>query len=245
MALTKDEWNSILGDEIRTIKLTTGYKKEYEVKAKVKVWEDVSSFGVNIVDEIKKNNFFVYEAMFENKSDAIEVYKQFNDENIRVYFASLQNVERVLTFCDPYKDLFRFLEIVLLVACVVFVFYMSYSSVKRNTYNIGVLKAFGMSIKDLYGVYFINLAMQLIFCIIFDTIFLNLFTVLANKFLITGITNIYGSAMSSLAFNIFSLTPLTYLYNILMVVVILLAGMIIPILKIKNIKPIDIIRNKY
>lgn len=243
--LTIDEWNNLLGNETYVVTLTNAYGKEYQVNARLGVWGDITSMGDDIVKEVKKNNTFAYAANFEKKSELLEAYHALSGENIRINLLALQNILRVMKTIDPYRNLFKFIELVLLIAGVVFVFYMSYSSVKRNNYNIGVLKAIGMSTSDLYGVYFINLFFQILLCAIFNVAFIFLFAHIGDDLLVTGITALVGSAAAYFKISIFTVTPAVVLLSLLTVFLILLAGVIIPIFKIRNIRPIDIIRSKY
>lgn len=245
---TADKWNEILEGKSITMSFENylGDSFTYEFK-ELKCNDKHQSFfiGKQALHDLLKMSIKYYGGNVYDKSKAKELYKKYYNGQIRVNLSKITGAETLSSFFSSYSDLFKFISFVVLICSVVLFFYISYDSVKRKKYEIGILKAFGASSRNLYSIFLINLFFEIVFSLIFYTILINIFTVSCNNILITALiekTN-YGELYNNVV--VFNLTKNIVIVDLLIMCVCFLIGAIVPLLKIKNIKPIDIIRNKY
>lgn len=155
---------------------------------------------------------------------------------------SLYINQQILHLIETFDDLFKFITAILLFAGIFMICYIGYNSVKNKTEEIGILKALGIRNKDLYRIYWINSFITMFLCIVFYFVLVYLFKYLANEILLTSIENYL---LMKFNYVIFNLTLKEVGFDLLVILVSLFISVFIPIIRIKNIVPLKIIRNKY
>lgn len=241
-------YQKIIGDGLHEITFANCLNETITCNLKIKLYDNsniIAQANPKLIQKLKGNNVFKFGALFKNKNDATKLFNANKDSNLRFVSLKCENSLRLKTNIAPYKNLFAMFGVLLIFLSVLSIFYISYSSVKSNHYNIGVLKAIGMSSRNLYHTYFINLFFQAMFCLFFYTIFIFSLAKIANNILVSSIAKLFEETISFLNITIFDVTNKIYFGFLLLIAVILSLGMLIPIFKIKKINPIDIIRNKY
>lgn len=192
-------------------------------------------------------NFTLYRTHVNllDKNNVLTLLNKLEGSGFTSYSTSINEIKRIDETIQTYSDLFKFIALILLISSVCFMLYLNYDSVKKKNYDIGVLKAIGLPISDLYKVYLLNILYQFIFSLIFYFAFVFLFKYIANNILLNSLLKIFTSYTGTLDFSIFNYTITNTIIDLSIISLTSLIGIFIPIFKIKNIKPIDIIRCKY
>ena len=107
------------------------------------------------------------------------------------------------------------------------------NSIKDSSKQIGILKALGSTISDIYKVFAIEATVIGIFSIILGITGYYFVGLLINQIVTTLYYDFY--------FTIFTFDIISVIVMIIAIVVILSISLIVPMSKLKNIKPIDVI----
>lgn len=239
---TLNNWNETLKDKVFTFTYESLDGETHSEHLKVEATNNsIPILPLEVAKRIYKNTIIPCAVYFKNIKSGINFYNA-NKKRFIVHTDYSTAADSIGTAIDTYKDLFTFIGSLLLIASLFLIFYMSYDSVKKKKYDIGVLKAIGMNNSDLYKVYFINFILQILFCAVFYIIFLFIFENIANNLLVASLKKLLSLSFD---FVIFKTNKKILLSNVLIILCSSLLGFLIPIAKIKNIKPVDIIRSKY
>lgn len=246
-SFTLEEANDFLNGKNITLHIVDSYGNQHSFNVNLVIQEEVAiqTFSDNILREMLRSVIYKCGASYNEESDCANAYKALKKEGYSVSSLTYTTASRLVEIIVAYKDLFEFIGIILLVAGVFVILVMSYDSVRKKIYEIGVLKGIGMKITDLYKVYGLNMLMEFLICLIFYIPLIFIFKDVANiilldtiKYALTAITNIPS-------FDVFIVTPSIVFASIGVIICSLILGLIIPMLKIKYIKPINIIKSKY
>ena len=137
---------------------------------------------------------------------------------------------------------FLFIEILFLVVCVIFIVNIGLSSVKKNKYEIGLLKAIGTSSFDIMRIYIRQTIIVCLLICIVTNIGIAIGTYVGNEILVGAFESILGTTFYEL--RLINYIPSIVFIDLLWIIVICLISFIIPQILLFRIKPIDIIRAK-
>lgn len=108
-------------------------------------------------------------------------------------------------------------------------------SVRSKRKNIGILRAIGAGMKDVFGIFMIEAALLALFILIGAYVVTIVATIIANAIVQAGA--LYG-------LTVFGFNGLIFLYMFLVAVVVSFVGYSIPLFELSRIKPIEIITRK-
>jgi ABC-type antimicrobial peptide transport system permease subunit len=139
-------------------------------------------------------------------------------------------------------DLFRLIEIMMLVMTVVFLVSHSIRSVKNNYYQIGVIKAIGGRSSDISKIFVLqNILLSAVISAL-TYVGALIFVDIANDILIKSFTEITGAGVGNI--NIISFDPPLVILSMLATMALGLLSTVVPLLLLHNIRPINIIKAK-
>lgn len=170
---------------------------------------------VNENENYKKLIHNLYENKFKIDNDFVEYFLQFASTMEK--YSSFIQIGTIIWFIIVTLLLYSFIS----------------NSIKDNSKQIGILKALGANIKDIYKIF--------TFEALLIGILASLFGVLGFYFGGLLVNNIVTSLFYTFYFPIFNGNIVTILIMILSTLLILFISLIIPMSKIKNIKPIEVI----
>ena len=170
---------------------------------------------VNENENYKKLIHNLYENKFKIDNDFVEYFLQFASTMEK--YSSFIQIGTIIWFIIVTLLLYSFIS----------------NSIKDNSKQIGILKALGANIKDIYKIF--------TFEALLIGILASLFGVLGFYFGGLLVNNIVTSLFYTFYFPIFNGDIVTILIMVLSTLLILFISLIIPMSKIKNIKPIEVI----
>lgn len=246
---TIDEWNEYLEDKSFTMTFMNqfGEVEDHAISFACANLGNGSAIYVSLdlFNELYPFVLTYYGIVASNADVIVSLYERFGDNGLSPELTTVVYANKLASFISSYASLFQFLSYFILSATLLLFLYMSYESVKRKTYQIGVFKALGLSNRDLYGVYLFNLALQIVLSATFYMLFANVLSLSANAVLVSAIEikTGYGSYLAGI--NIFALGLSVALLSLGIMLLALFIGVFIPLWNIRKIKPVEIIRNKY
>ena len=172
------------------------------------------------------------------------------EEEFERYDWAIMNSEVHLMFAtvelfSTFKGVFKFLSYLLIGAIFLIVILNSNTLIKHNVYEIGLMKAFGAKTKDLVMMF----AAQMFFSSLIVCMLLysssSIVIELADNLLKKGILTYMGSiSEKSFTFSSFVFLDGYFYLNIALIAVSTITSVIVPIVAIRKIKPLTIIRTR-
>lgn len=200
------------------------------------------------------NNYFSDESILKDymrgKSETTSVYFYENDlQELESIFKQFSNIEEKYVLKTLYSDTIKNVELVvknvsiialyfsifsLLFSIILFIFF-TLTSVNNNKISIGILRALGAKISDIYKIFYLESFLMGLFAFVISS-FVSYFSVIIGNNLIS----------SNLFINV---EPIIFRTDVIlllfiMVIVLTILSFTVPILRISKTKPIDVINNK-
>ena len=188
-------------------------------------------------------NIFVKGLYFDGNKGIDKLVDLSVELNYQQQIIAIEAVHTMTKAVDVFIPIFRLITFVLCVAVVLILVNFSTKMLKDKYHDIGIMKALGtnnMSITSIFGlqIWFIVLVTSVI-----SSLGYYVFIGLANDVLIESLKILAeGYTIFDLEFLLFSMD--ICLINVLLIFVLGFVSLVIPMLKIKNIKPVKIIKVK-
>ena len=250
---TKEEWYDILDQYGRKMYLHNavydidGYTHpvfEFEVD-KITDSESVY-FSLNNEDanEINKTSFYEFgfvsfESEFYAKNE-----KLFDSLHIKINNSYALLGSSMAKSINAYKDLFKVVFYIMLVAALAIVFVAAYDAIKKQTYSIGVMKSLGVRESSIFGCFAVHQVEFIAICSVLVLLFEAIFMKLANNLLVFAFRRMYASAGTPII-PIVEFTGVVYLVSMGIVISITLLSLVLSFVLIKKMHIVDILKNKY
>lgn len=149
----------------------------------------------------------------------------------------------VTTAVDVFSEIFSLILVILAIVFIVVLINYGIRSVKKNNYEIGVIKAIGGRNIDIYKCFMVQTIVMSLLVMIISFIGTYLMTILANDMLASG----FSTALNNKSLeNIELLTykPSIIIIDLLIVLITTVISIVTPLVTLSRIKPINIIRAK-
>lgn len=223
-----------------TLNIDGGFTREFTLK------KLLTSNYIAVGDEdmryFRELDVIPYALYFDDISYAALLTESAKENFYAVTSLFSESITRVGNIIVIFEDIFYIAEIILLVVCALFLVNFGVSSVKRNTYQIGVIKALGSKTSQISGIFVRQtlLVGLLILCLSVGGIYF--ITQFANAVLLEALK----AYLSSFIFDItiIKFIPELVCLDLMMVMIISLISAFVPIVWVHNIKPIKIIKAK-
>ena len=232
------------------VTLTLNIYKDFgsEVKLYEKEFKIVSISGSTNLINLKENFDLVdydvvpYGIYLDNYDNISEVMAVANSSGYIICVPDATKLSTINHVLNVFGKFFYFIETIFLVLCIVFILGIGVSSVKKNRYDIGVLKAIGTSNYDITRIYIKQSMLVCVFICIFTCIGIYIGTYAADAVLVAAFERLLKTIFYDL--RLISFMPHVVVQDLIIVVGICIFSFIIPQLILFRIKPIDIIRAK-
>ena len=151
-------------------------------------------------------------------------------------------VDRIVETANTYSDLFVIILVFALVAATLFLGFVSYHSVRRFSYEIGVIKSLGGSTKDVFRIFVVQQTYLYLISVVLAMGFFNLLTYLANTVLLAAFNRNSGFKYT---IRILVVDYRAVLIILGVITLTCIVALILPFIQIKRLKPINILKAKY
>lgn len=246
-SLSAEEWNARLAsDNSITIKLydPVTSKLNFEKTYKIVVHEltNVLLASQNVINDLSTSIIGTSDIVFKNQNNIRHVFSKIAHKGYISINISPNFPKHISKGVEIYIDFFKILLSFSLVALLAIISFVSYNNVRRFTYEIGVTKSLGASLSDVIKIFSLQELYLLLSSIIFA---------IGGTFIATALSNYVLKSAFDAGWNpIYNINILFVDYKVILVVtgiMILtsLIAMIVPFIKMKNLKPISILKSKY
>ena len=191
---------------------------------------------------LKQHDWRPSRVYFKDAQD-INAIVEFMEENEYEFVSKKQEVLRgINSLLNSFKPLFKLIEytIVLLIASYLILF--GVRSIKASRYQIGVIKALGGNTADISTIFVLNTLIVGIAASLISALAAIAIVHSANEILITSIQAYVKLELSN--YVIIKVFPTLLLVDSLVMVCISFVSALLPVLFLKKIKPVEIIKNK-
>lgn len=194
-----------------------------------------------LFSDLSQHNNICYSLYLDgvNEIDSLTEVMQKNGYGLSSYIAS--GLYTMTKAVDVFIPIFRLIAIVLCLGIIMILTNFSIKMIKDKYHDIGILKALGTQNKSIGNIFGIQIFMIAILTILMSILGYYFFIDLANGVLI--------SSLKELAPNyvVLDLDFLTFKFhvvyiNIILILVLCIISLFLPLIKIKNIKPVKIIK---
>jgi ABC-type antimicrobial peptide transport system permease subunit len=251
---TNMEFSDISGFEEKEITiLNYGYNQDTREDAKsiitLKVVGliDVPMGHIGNVDRktyniLAKDSTFKYALIFDTVEDSYLLNQIGKDNFFYTQSLSFNKVFDVCNIIEVFKDIFMFIEVVLIVVVLIIIVSHNLRTIKKNQYRIGVYKSLGCSSNVFYFSCVYNSIILVIVTFIFSLFFVGVSSDLFNDVLVNNFSTFIDSDIVKM-FTFIEFDLNNILMYMLIVLVIGGISMVAPIIKLKKMKP-NVILNK-
>lgn len=216
---------------------------EFNITKLVSNLVSIGCISEEVFKELAPYNVVNYGLYFDNISDVDIISSQALESgySLKSYVAS--GLVTMTKAVDVFIPIFRLIAIVLCAGIILILTNFGIKMIKDKYHDIGILKALGTSNITIGLIFGIQVVLIAIFTIVLSTIGYLVFIDIANDVLIASLRELAKSHV------VIDLDFLTFkgsvaLIDTLLILGLTLVSLIIPFIKIRNIKPVKIIKTK-
>lgn len=214
------------------------YEKTFKI---IGVREGTAHYiNLNECSELRKFDILKYGMYLDTQSDigkVIETATELDYVILSTDASKLSTINRVL---DIFGRFFYFIEIFFLLVTVIFLVNIGLSSIKKNKYEIGVLRGIGTLSFDIVRIFIRQSLIVCFLILVVANIGIYLGTYVANNILVSAFEAILDTKFNEL--RLINYLPRIVFIDLIYIAGVSLLSFIIPQIFLFRIKPIDIIR---
>ena len=189
------------------------------------------------------NQFAAYSLYFDGTEGIDKVIDTAQNLNYTYQSYSIEGIHTMTKAVDVFIPIFELIAVILCVGIIFILINFSSKMIKDKMHEIGILKALGTQNKAIGTVFGLQICLIALLTIIMSTIGYFLFIDLANDVLIESLKQLAPThIVLDLDFLTFKANVVGI--NVLLIIVLCVLSLFVPLIKIKNIKPVQIIKVK-
>ena len=214
------------------------YEKTFKI---IGIREGTSHYiNLNACSDLRQFDIIKYGMYLDNQENIGDVIETANDRMFVICSTDASKLTTINRVLDIFGKFFYFIEIFFLLVTIIFLVNIGLSSIKRNKYEIGVLRAIGTLSFDIVRIFIRQSIIACALILIVANIGIYAGTFVANKILVTAFELILDTKFNELRL-------INYLPSVVFTDLIYIAGVsflsfIIPQIFLFRIKPIEIIK---
>jgi ABC-type lipoprotein release transport system permease subunit len=215
---------------------TLTFEKEYTIK-KVAASSYLNKQGFK---ELEKARIVPYSLYFDNTSQKEIVYDVSNQNDFLIYTIDTSIVPVINTIIELFRGFCYLIIILLIIVCIVYLISYGIGSIKRNLYEIGVLKALGTKNIDISKIFIFQIIAVGLGVILIAVVGIEVFSSISNKILISAFEDFMTIKIFTL--KVIPVKPKIMTFDLVIVFVVTLTSSIIPLIYLKALKPLNILK---
>ena len=195
------------------------------------------------LENLVQNQFKRVGAYYVEVQDLGRFFTTADTLGVNIITSSVTIVETVVECIAIFTDLFKMLSIIMIISILVLIIVNTVNIMNRNIYNIGVSRSLGAHTSELGFIFALQMLMFGVFVIIFSIISDFLSIKLINKLLADTIPNVVQMpGVENITYLYFDPTLSASLTS--MIVILTILSICAPILAIRLMNPVNIIKKK-
>ena len=168
---------------------------------------------------------------------------RFMEENEYEFVSKKQEVLRdINSLLSSFKPLFRLIEYTTVILIASYLIFFGVKSIKASRYQIGVIKALGGNTADISTIFVINNLIVGVAASLISVLLSIGIVYAANNVLISSIQSYFKLGLSN--YEIIKVFPTLLLLDAIVMIGISFVSALLPVLFLRKIKPVEIIKNK-
>lgn len=216
------------------------YQKEFKITKIVS--STINYINVEANMDLRDYDIIEYGLLLENHEMIDKMTEVATDRSFAIYVSDTTKLTTVNKLLNTFGDFFLMIEIIFLVITIIYLVNIGLSSIRKNKYEIGVLKAIGVNNFDIMKLFIRQSLILVVFIGIVSNIGIYIGTHIANKILIEAFEKILAVSISEI--RLISYIPSVVIQDLFNIAIISIASFIIPQILLFKIKPIEIIKAK-
>ena len=242
---TKDGLSEFVPHEITVLKkyLTEEY---YRKTLNVVGLVVSNNIGVYTSEEVY-NEYMTYKLIpyalyfdsINHKKDLSNVIEDYGYKLLTDETSAIAMVNRVI---DIFGTFLNIISMCLLLVCVVYLIHFGYKSIKSNMYEIGIITALGCDNNNMGKLFVFEILSVGVGIIVASFIGMYIAAGASNAVLIASFEQVFGYTLNSLDVISFSLN--NAVIDLMLAVVLIVFSALFPLLMIRKIKPVNILKAK-
>lgn len=209
----------------------------------VGITSSFSQVSDGFAKHISQFTTYTYGLYFDNPDMAYSIYNTGDEMDYAPtspYFKAILTINDIV---EVFKQLFVLIAVFLCFAGALVLLSFGTSSVKKRNFEVGVIKAIGGNTKNLALIFTMQILLAgLLICVI-SSIGLYVTAIVANKILASSFVVLFESTALA-TIEVIHFNPLALVLDLAIVLAITILAAIVPIVSIRKIKPLEILRAK-
>lgn len=163
--------------------------------------------------------------------------------NYEYQSSAMENIRTMTDAVDVFVPIFELINIVMCVGVIMIFISFSSKTIKDRMHDIGILKALGTKNGTIFRVFGFHVGLIALITCVLSTVGYFHFIDLANAVLFEAMTELSDDRII-LNLQFFSFMPTVAIINCVLILALALLSLVFPMIKIKQIKPVKIIKAK-
>lgn len=203
----------------------------------------ITAVSDNVLEEFAKNDVYATALYMDEEGDLGKVFALAESMNYENQSTSIKAIHTMTTAVDVFVPIFRLIAIVLCVGVIFILMSFSSKMIRSKMHAIGILKALGTKNETIGIVFGTQVFLIAALTCIIATLGYYFFIDMANTILIKSLIRLTpDNIMLDLEF--LSFMPETAIMDCILVMALAAISLVLPMIKIKRIKPVKIIKTK-
>ena len=192
--------------------------------------------------DLRKFDVIKYGMILDNQNNISEVALNADRKGFLISSVDATQISMINKVLEVFDDFFIFIEMFFFLIMIIFLVNIGISSIKKNKYDIGVLRAIGTSGRDIMKIFIRQSVLVCIAISIVANIGIFIGEKVANFILVEAFEKVLNITFNDLV--LINYIPKLVLLDLIYIIIISFISFIIPQISLFKIKPIDIIRAK-
>ena len=220
-------------------KLPVVYEKEFKVVCLSDLYWCMS---INSMHFIKESDWIPTRLYVINPTNVSSIVDYLAENDCHLMSTEQQNINQINKVIVSFQTLFQFLEWISVAICAGYIVSYGINSIKKNKYQIGVIKALGGTSNVIRNIFTLKVLTISTLSAIVSMLFASIFIKLSDTTLISALKASFSVSLKGIC--IIQLTPSVLLLNAAALLVVSLFSALASVFALKHIKPIEIIKAK-
>lgn len=195
------------------------------------------------LEYMRSYELFPYALYFDNTSDVINVNQTGKDNLFVATSGTFEAITSISEIVVAFKGLFLLIAICICIAGLMILISFGFSNVRKRNFEIGVIRALGGTIKEVSLIFITQMVLA--------GVFICLLSSLGLYFAVEGANSLLGESFMVLMNNasvmhleIVTFNPIVLVIDLAVIIFITFISAFAPILSIRKVKPLEILRKK-
>lgn len=191
---------------------------------------------------LSKGNYYAYGLYFDNSEYSDLVISIGNDNSFYIKHINFDNIVFINKLVSIFKPFFLLILLLLFVALLVYLVSFGINNIKKNLYEIGIIKSLGGRTRDIGKIFISHVLLTGFLICVLSVIAAPTIIIIANNILIDSFQKVMSLYLFD--YSIINILPIWIAVDLFMVVVITFISAFLPMVFLYKIKPLEIIRAK-